>query len=525
MSRILPTNENGDLDCLLIHTPKFNHYVHPFNKVQFVNLMPMGLLFMADLLKRHGFKSRVLHLGIEKLFTKDFSLREYLLLTKPKVVGITLHWHHQSFDAIEVAREVKKVLPDTFLVLGGLTASFFKNEILESFGFIDGVISGDGEGPLLKIVEHIVKNNGDITLIPNLARRSDGSIVQNTCSYITTKEVLDSASFSNYDLMENYDFYPQLFFFNFNTSPALNKIVYKSSLVASMYLPIGKGCTANCSFCGGGYDANGIINGKVRIVLRSPDKIIENIKDGIRWGFKSFNTDFDLPGQNSRTFFLELFKTIRNNNLKITYNFNSYSLPSVDFVDEFSATFSRDSQIIISPESGSEKLRKIHKGYFYTNAELLQTLKYMEGKGVNAGVYFAGGLPLETEEDVKETIALQKHLRRYKNIKQLITVPLELDPASPMFLCPDKFNIILTRKTFLDYYKGHARLWFDRGYYLSGSSEKEMMKTQCKNYCFLNPVFGKYLCYVSHTATKFEPNFSIRYVDTFLSFILRKLFK
>lgn len=525
MVRVSPNDNSRNLDCLLIHTPKFSHYVHPFNKVQFINLMPMGLLFMADFLQRHGFKSRVLHLGIERLFTKDFSLREYLLSTKPKVVGVALHWHHQSFDAIEIAKEVKRVLPDTFLVLGGLTASFFKDEILENFGFIDAIIAGDGEVPLLAVVDQIVKNCGDMASVPNLTRRNSGSVVQNAQNYVTTKEILDSASYSNYSLMENYKFYPQLFFFNFNTSPVINDIIYKSSLVASMYLPIGKGCTANCSFCGGGYDANGIINGRARIVLRSPERIVDNIREGLQWGFKSFNTDFDLPEQNSRKFFLELFKTIRDHKLKITYNFNAYALPSVDFIDEFSATFTADSQIIISPESGSERLRKINKGYFYTNADFLQTLSYMEKKGVNTGIYFSGGLPMETGKDIQETVTLQKQLKKYNNIKQVITVPLELDPASPMFYYPEKFNIVLTRKTFLDYYKDHARSWFSRGYCLAGSSEKEMMKVQCKNYCFINPNFGKYLCSVSHVATKFRPSYSLRYIDTLASFVLKRLFK
>ncbi len=525
IKNVLPDKDNEDIDCLLIHTPKFNHYMHPFNKVQFVNLMPMGLLFMADFLDSHGFNVKVLHLGIEKLFTQNFSLREYLLFTKPKVVGITLHWHHQSFDAIEVAREIKEVLPDTFIVVGGLTASFFKNEILENFKFIDGIISGDGEIPLLKIMQYIVRREGDIASIPNLVWRNGDSISQNKYNYVTTKEILDGTSFSNYALLNNYNFYPRLFFFNFNTNPALNNIIYKSSLVASMYLPIGKGCAANCSFCGGGYNANELLNGKARITLRSPDKIIENIMDGIQWGFKNFNTDFDLPDQNSYSYFLDLFKAIRDNRLKIVYNFNSYALPSIDFIDAFSATFSKDSQIIISPESGSEQLRKIHKGYFYTNNELIQTLKYMEKKGVNAGIYFSGGLPLETEKDLGETIALQRHLTKYKNIKQIITYPIELDPASPMFLNPEKFNIILTRKTFIDYYMDHSKLLFSRGYYISGSSEKKMMKIQCKNYCFLNPVFGKYVCYASHIITKPKRNFLMSYVGTLFSFILKKLFK
>jgi len=515
-----------NLDCLLIHTPKFNHYLRPFNTVQFINFMPMGLLFMADLLHKHGFNVKILHLGIERLFTNGFSLKEYLLATKPKVVGISLHWHHQSFNAIELAREIRSALPEAFIVIGGMTASFFKDEILEYFTFIDGVITGDGEIPLLRLVEYIINKTGDINSIPNLIWRKDNTIIKNTFNYVTSKEVFNGFSFSNYALLQNNQFYPSLFYYHFKSIPALNDIINKSNIKASFYVPFGKGCPTNCSFCGGAYETNKIINGKGRIVLREPEKIIETIRDGIKWGFKNFHTDFDLPYNNSTIYFLSVFKKIRESKLRISFNFNSYSLPSRNFIDEFSNTFIKGSQIIISPESGSEQLRKIHKGYFYTNDELINTLEYMNKKGVVAGVYFAGGLPLETEQDIKENVALQRHLKQLKNVKQVITYPLELDPGSPMYLHPEKFNVILTRRTFLDYYRDHSQPFFNRGYYISGSSEKKMMKIQCKNYCFLNPIWGKYVCNISHSITKKHyANSLLRLMGPYSSFILKKLFK
>ena len=55
------------LDCLIIHTPKFNNYYKPVGQFMWVNYMPLGLLGIADYLNRNKIKCRVLHQGVEKM--------------------------------------------------------------------------------------------------------------------------------------------------------------------------------------------------------------------------------------------------------------------------------------------------------------------------------------------------------------------------------------------------------------------------------------------------------------------------
>lgn len=43
-----------ELDCPIVHTPKFNNYYKPVGQFMWVNYMHLGLLGIADYLNRNG---------------------------------------------------------------------------------------------------------------------------------------------------------------------------------------------------------------------------------------------------------------------------------------------------------------------------------------------------------------------------------------------------------------------------------------------------------------------------------------
>jgi hypothetical protein len=121
------------VDCLFVHCPKFNNYYRPIGEYIFVNYMPMGLLALADLLVREGYETEVVHLGVEWMEDQAFSLGAYIAQVKPRIVALSLFWHPQSYEVLEWARRIKEAFPEVFLLLGGLTASFYHREIMEQF--------------------------------------------------------------------------------------------------------------------------------------------------------------------------------------------------------------------------------------------------------------------------------------------------------------------------------------------------------------------------------------------------------
>jgi len=137
------------LDCLIIHTPKFNNYYKPVGDFMWVNYMPLGLLGIADYLDRNGIQCRVLHQGVAWMNDKSWRIEKHLESVSPAVVAFSLHWHYQARDVIESCQKIRRILPGTHIVLGGSTASFFHDEIVGNYDCVDGVIRGDGEVPLL----------------------------------------------------------------------------------------------------------------------------------------------------------------------------------------------------------------------------------------------------------------------------------------------------------------------------------------------------------------------------------------
>jgi hypothetical protein len=81
-------------------------------------LMPMGLFSTADYLERSGFSVRVVNLALERLLNPGAGLRQLLAGLEAEVVGVSLHWFVHSYGAVEVARFVKSLLPDSKVVLG-----------------------------------------------------------------------------------------------------------------------------------------------------------------------------------------------------------------------------------------------------------------------------------------------------------------------------------------------------------------------------------------------------------------------
>ena len=66
------------LDLLIIHVPKFSGYYRPYGDYMTINLLPMGTLGLADMAVQHGFKTRILHLGLEFIERGRFSAIGYL---------------------------------------------------------------------------------------------------------------------------------------------------------------------------------------------------------------------------------------------------------------------------------------------------------------------------------------------------------------------------------------------------------------------------------------------------------------
>lgn len=522
------------MKSLFLHVPKFNNHYKPIGDFIWINYMPMGFLAIADHIKRQGFDVEIVHLGVEWVVDRQVRLDDIVADQEIKVVGMTLHWHYQSYDVIEAARRIKEKRPDIFIFIGGYTASYFHDEIIGDFPMIDAVVCGDGERPVLQLHEAL-RDNKSFDAVDNLTWRDGKEVRINEHCYIGDAEAVSNLNFTNFSLLRNADTYIQYiglpFFFAKSFSKEQN---FRQFTIRSPLLPmaIGRGCPFNCTWCGGSQvQQQRHISKRVGFVYRSHDSVIQTIREGMAAGYQTMHTATD-PEPETQEYFIELWQRIRKEGIETNWMFECNGLPSDTFVEEFHKTFpGPDSIIALSPECGNEKLRLRHKGPGFTTKAFYEKMDKIDGMGISTEIFFSYGLPGENEELLKDTLTMRREImKRYKNVRGLRTLSIEMEPGAPWQVNPDKYGIVTDRRTFKDFYDTHSEginsTYNTFGYYIPDYFKKpldpahpyedfadRMQKIKCKKLCFLHPnpkKFGKpwqgrLLCTVASNLLKLKP--------------------
>ena len=528
----------NDLDCLIIHTPKLNNYYKPLGQFMWVNYMPLGLLGIADHLDRNGIKCRVLHQGVEKMLRGSWKLEDGLAGTNPPLIALTLHWHHQSYDVIESCKRIRELRPDAYIVLGGATASFFNEEIVREHQCVDGVVSGDGEVPLLELARKVKAGEKDLGGVPNLTwRDAKGTVVHNKASYCGDEKTLGGMRFANMELLRNYRTYVDYVSLPFMVVKGIPKeLNFKMFTVRRRLFPlcVGRGCALNCTWCGGSFTPQKEhISHRAKVAWRPYDAVIADIRKALEHGYDAMYTVFD-PAPGDQSWFIGLFRRIREEGLakKLGWMHEATGLTSKEFVDEFAETFSEDYRVIaLSPESGNEDIRRRNKGYFFSNKDLMEMLEYITAKNINVEVFFTYGIPGENEELIKDTYKMRAGIvKKYGRKNCLRALSIEIEPGSPWQLDPEKYGIVTSRRTFADFLKAHSRndegTYTSLGYYLPGYFKApldpkdpeadfadRMQAIKCRHFCFVHPdgrktsspFMGRMLCRAMRVARAVLP--------------------
>ena len=489
------------LDLLIIHVPKFSNFYRPYGEYMTVNLLPMGTLALADLAAQNGYKTRILHLGLEWIEHQVSSPSVFMKDKEVKVAAIPLHFHQQAYDVMRIAKEIKQERPSTFILSGGYTASFFHREILTSFSEIDAIIRGDAEVPLVELLKAL-KEKRSLETIPNLTWKRDGQITENPLTFVASKDDLDRSSYANLSLLHHGETYLRSIGMPFVWAKGLSKEENKKyfHLGPPIFpLNVGRGCLGNCTWCGGGAEAQQMINGRKGVVFRSPEGVSQTMAEAMAPGYEMFNIAFD-PGKEGEKYYSELFPLLRKRRIRPRVYFESFSLPSDSFLKEFADTFNLDGSIIaLSPESGEERVRYRNKTFAYSNEELMKSISAAEKLGIKIDIFFAIGIPGERYSDLSKSAFLRKEIkRRFKNIGRIWSSPISLEPASPWHLHPEEFGIVSLKHSFSDFYHRSSPEGGGIGYSIPDymgdgkaldeqSFETLLKETKCRDFCSFHP--------------------------------------
>ncbi len=382
---------------------------------------------------------RIANLAMKMLRSRTFDPEAFLRRFRPRMFGLDLHWMPHIHGVIEVARLLKRLHPDIPIVLGGLSASYFHREILETYPEIDFVIRGDcAEEPLGDLLE-AVKGGGDLSNIPNLTYRRGESTVQNEISFVP----------------ENLNRFPMDYRHIFRQAVTHRDITSYFPFRKWFSYPITavltcKGCIHNCVTCGGSACAYKRIANRSRVAFKDPSVIASEVSSiaGYLNGPIFFLNDILMGGKDH---FSRIMDALRPMKIKSEAMFEFFQPPSREVLEELASAFPRFS-IEISPESHDAEVRKAF-GRPYDNVSLERFIQDADAVGCNRlDLFFMTGLPKQTMESVLGTVDYCRDLlSSVSGSMRLMPIisPLApfLDPGSMAFENPGQHGYKLLCRT------------------------------------------------------------------------------
>jgi radical SAM superfamily enzyme YgiQ (UPF0313 family) len=428
------------LDVAFLHVPRSAQGRHE------IMVLPLGLPALCNLLADAGRRAAMLHVGIERELDARFSLRSWLQAHQPRMVLLPWHWHQQTRGVIELGERVRAWLPETRIFLGGLTASVFAEQALAALPFLDGVVRGDGELPLLGLATAVLDGTSDLASVPNLVWRAPaGESRDNGLSWSLDAATAGRLRHGDLGLLRHCAAYLARALYADFSEGARGSEGYRHAA----YLNAGRGCAASCVACGGAAEGQARTSARHGILLYPLDKLVRDVREAVAQGATTLRMSFDPPA--ARDHVRQWFAAIRAEGFRLRLVYDCWHLPTPALLDELAASFVPGSVVVLSPECGNEPLRRRLRSHAFSNAELLGAIAQAEERGLEVHCFFSAGLPGETPADVAESASLIERIAR--TTRAAVSVcPMVLDPASPMFLHPERYGVRLLRRELGDFY-------------------------------------------------------------------------
>ncbi len=189
---------------------------------------PLGLLYVGAVLEKEGYEVRILDALM--LGTRDDELRAYLLRESPQVVGLGVYTptRYEGFRTAQLVRET--LGPDVAIVVGGPHPSAVPEDTLQRVPSIDYVVSGEGEYPMLRLVQAL-ESGGDPDTVAGVWTRVNGN--PTLCTPQTNISTLDELPFPARHLLDMQKYGTRM----------------PSTMDKCTTLLTSRGCPARCIFC------------------------------------------------------------------------------------------------------------------------------------------------------------------------------------------------------------------------------------------------------------------------------------
>ena len=438
----------SQIDLLLLHPPSvydFRHRAIMYGPVSDLipsspvfEMYPLGFLTITDYLEARGLRVRIVNLALRMMNDRRFDVPAFLAKLKPRAVGIDLHWLPHAHGAIEVAKIVKQVHPDTPVIFGGLSSTYFHEELIR-YPAVDYVLRGNSTEPALHELLTCLAAGRAPVHVPNLTWKDAGAVRINPQTFVPR-------SLDYVDIMPERMVKMVLRYRDLQSVLPFNG--WWQNPITAVFTA--KGCAHECVTCGSSRQACALINLHERPLFRSPQNLVKNIVDisRISRGPIFLVGDLREAGDAHAREVLALLRTARVQNEIV---FECFGMPPLDFLRAIDAAVENWS-LELSPESHDETIRSHQdSATFYTNAEMESVIRTALGLRCHRiDVFFMIGLPHQTPQSVADTIGYCEHLFQHSDRRLSCFIsPMGpfLDPGSRGFEEPARFGYRLFAHT------------------------------------------------------------------------------
>jgi B12-binding domain/radical SAM domain protein len=471
-------------DLLLLHPPsvfRFRELPLFFGPVSDVvpsssifEIYPIGFLTISNYLTKHNISVRIINMALRMLRSPSFDAEQFVSNLDAGAFGIDLHWLPHVDGSLSLAEMLKKHHPDKPVILGGLSATYYHEEIMRDYPFVDFVVCGDSTEEPLRLLMQAIKSGSGFEEVPNLVwRDGQGRVRANERSY--KPENLDYVDF-------DYAHFIKMAIKYRDPSGYIPFKYWLSYPVTAIFSV--RGCNHNCGTCGGSISAFKTICERSHACFRSPELVAEDIKKIADYTGAPMIVLGDLL-QAGREYSDRFLEAVRKHRIRNEICIEFFRPPAAEFLRK-AADCIQTFNVEISPESHDINVRKTF-GKDYNNKALegmIETLIEVGCRRVD--LFFMVGLPNQTYQSVMDTVSYCGELlekfgtgeNRGKVLPLIAPLAPFIDPGSVIFENPEKYGYRFFAKTLKEHRQAMLQpSWkFSLNYETKWMSRNEIVK-------------------------------------------------
>jgi radical SAM superfamily enzyme YgiQ (UPF0313 family) len=363
---------------------------------------PLALIHLAAPLVERGYDVRI----VDSAVSADCVSEVVSACEGALCLGISMVTGPMITQGVEVARAVRERWPALPIVAGGWHASILPEQTLRS-PLIDAVVKGQGEITFLEMVERYARGERDLTGIGGSLFKQDGRVVWNGDRGYTDINALPRRPFHLVD----FEAYAR-------KCKGLRWILYCTS----------HGCPWDCSYC-----SNASVYGRnwKPLTPRTTVEEMEELVGRYRLDVVDIIDDNYLVRRDRA---VEIAEGLLGRGVKVQYYIQTRPDQIDRLTDAELQTIARSglSRIFFGAESGSDRvLRSVNKRLDLQSA--YRTAERCYRVGIQPSFNLIFGLPEETPDDVRQTLAMVDELGRRNPDAAFFTNIFSPYPGSPIF--------------------------------------------------------------------------------------------